>query len=365
MLKGYGDWKGMMDMGAGESGLIWDEMGMNAVAIDFGRLFPEYAFDGKAVMQLILQGNVWEAVKELGSGITGVFQSQTGEIRTIFFTILVLGIVAAVFTNFADLFQNHQVSDIAFYFVYLLMIALLLKAFAGGALIVQEILNNITTFMKLYIPTYIIAVGSASGIASATVYYQVLLFIIYLVEWGYMSVLLPVVYSYVLLTVINGVWMEEKLTLLLELLDKILSVSIKITLGIVTGFSILQSMISPVIDSLQSSALKKALSAIPGIGGLTEGMFEMVLGSAILVKNSIGLYITLVLIGLCCIPVLKLVLLVLVMKLGAALIGIVSDKRLTNCANRVGNGNIMLLKMALSSIGMFVVQIAVITYTTG
>lgn len=355
----------MMDMGAGESGLIWDEMGMDAVAMDFGRLFPQYAFDGKAVMQLIIQGKIWEAVKELGNGITGVLQSQTGEIKALFFAILVLGIVAAVFTNFADLFQDHQVSDIAFYFVYLLMIALLLKAFSKGALIVQQILGNITTFMKLYIPTYMIAVGSASGIASATVYYQVLLFLIYLVEWGYMSVLLPVVYSYVLLTVINGVWMEEKLTLLLELLDRVLSVSIKITLGIVTGFSILQSMISPVIDSLQSSALKKALSAIPGIGGLTEGMFEMVLGSAILVKNSIGLYITLVLIVLCCIPVLKLLLLVLVMKLGAALIGIVSDKRLTNCANRVGNGNIMLLKMALSSIGMFVVQIAIIAYTTG
>ena len=158
--------------------------------------------------------------------------------------------------------------------------------------------------------------------------------------------------------------MEEKLNLLLDFVQKLVAFLIKITLGLVTGFSLLQSMISPVVDALESSALKKAVSMIPGIGNLTEGMFEMVIGSAVLVKNSIGLYITLVLIVLCCIPVLKLALLSGVIKLSAALIGIVSDKRMTNCANRVGDGNIMLLKIALSSIGMFVIQIAIITYTT-
>lgn len=351
-------------MGVEGSSLLWDEMGMDAVTIDFKQLFPEYTFDGRDVMELILQGRIWDAVKELGNGITSAIYSQTGEIKTLFFTILVLGIVAALFVNFADLFQDHQVSDIAFYFVYLLMITVLLKSFTSAASVVQEILQTVTTFMKLYIPTYIVAVGSASGIASASAYYQILLLIVYLIEWGYLSILLPVVYGYILLTVINGVWMEEKLTLLLELLDKIIGVCIKVTLGIITGFSILQAMISPVIDSLQASAVKKAVSAIPGIGGLTEGMFEMVIGSAVLVKNSIGLYITLVLIVLCCIPVLKLIMLTGIIKISAALIGIVTDKRMTNCADRVGNGNMMLLKIALSSIGMFVIQIAVITYTT-
>lgn len=347
-----------------ESSFVWDEMDMDAVSMDFTRLFPEFNFDGKVVMELIMQGKLWEAVKELGHGITGMLGAQMGELQALFVTILILGIVAALFTNFADLFKDHQVSELAFYFVYLLLIAVLLKSFVNAADIVREILGTVTTFMKLYIPTYMVAVGSTSGIASASVYYQILLLIVYLVEWGYLSVLLPVVYCYVLLTVINGVWMEEKLTMLLELLEKVIGISLKVTLGVITGFSLLQSMISPVLDSLQASALKKAVSAIPGIGGLTEGMFEMVVGSAVLIKNSIGIYITLVLIMMCSIPVLKILLLACVTKLSAALIGIVSDKRITNCADRVGDGNLMLLKMALSSVGMFVIQIAVITYTT-
>ena len=351
-------------MEMGEGSLILESVDLNAAMLDFQRLYPEYTFDSEHVLNLILQGKLWDVVKELTNGITSAINSQAGELRSLFFTILLLGIVAALFVNFADLFQDHQVSDLAFYFVYMLLIAVLLKSFESGMSIVRGILESVTVFMKLYIPTYMITVGSAAGVASASVYYQILLFIVYLIERGYLTILLPVLYSYVLLTVINGIWMEEKLALLLELLGKVIGVSIKITMGVITGFSILQSMISPVIDSLQSSAIKKAMAAIPGIGGLTEGMFEMVVGSAVLVKNSVGLFITLVLIVVCCVPVLKLLLLGGVIKLSAALMGIISDRRMTNCANRVGDGNLMLLKIALSSVGMFVIQIAVITYTT-
>ncbi len=348
-----------------EGGVVWDELEMDAVSMDFRQLFPEFTFDGREVFAHVMQGELWEAIKMLGNGITSTIEYQKEELRILFLTIIILGIAAALFSNFADLFKDHQVSDLAFYFVYLLLIAVLLKFFTMAAGTVQEILHGVTTFIRLYIPTYMIVVGSTSGIVSASAYYHLLLTVVYFIEWGYLSILLPLVYGYVLLTVINGIWMEEKLGLLLELIEKVISGSIKVTLGIITGFSLLQAMISPVIDSLQSTALKKAMSALPGIGGLTEGMFEMVVGSAVLVKNSIGIYIMLVLVVLCGIPILKLTLLSCVVKLSAALIGIVSDKRMTACANRVGDGNLMLLKIVLASVGMFIIQIAIITYTTG
>lgn len=352
-------------MGAEESALLWEQMDMDAITKDFESLFPSFSFDGQAVLGDILQGRLWDAFQKLGRGIADAILFQKGEYRTLFLTILVLGVAAALFTGFADLFQDYQVSDLAFYFIYLLLIAVLLKFFADTAGTVREILNSVTTFIKIYLPTYILAVGSASGAASASVYYQLLLFAVYLIEWGFLEILLPVVQAYVLLTVINGVWMGEKLALLLELMEKAIGGSVKASLWLVTGFSLLQSMISPVIDSLQSSALKKALSSLPGVGGLTEGMFEMVLGSAVLVRNSLGLYLTLLLIMLCAVPVLKIALTACLIKLSAALIGIISDKRLTNCVNRVGEGNLMLLKLTLTCVGMFLIQVAIISYSAG
>ena len=343
---------------------IWQETNLNAADEAFQSLFPEYRFDGKQVLSLILQGNIIGAVKALVSGLGDLIHTQISEIKTIFAMILILGVTAALFSNFVDIFKSHQVSDIAFYFIYLLLIAVLLKVFGNAASLVKEMLNQLITFVQLFIPAYLLTVGTASGAASATAYYQLFLLVIYLVENFYLTLLLPGTYCFILLGVINGVWMEERLNLLLDFIQKILEGFIKITIGIITGFNLLQSMISPIVDALEASALKKAVSAIPGIGNLTEGMFEMVVGSAVLIKNSIGIYITIVMIFICVLPIIKILLLAGVLKAGAALIGIVSDKRMTNCANRVGDGSLILLKLALSAIGLFIISIAVMACST-
>ena len=125
--------------------MVWEQMEMDAVIRDFDRLFPSYSFDGKAVLSDIMGGQLWEALKKLGGGISGAVLFQKEEIRALFFTILVLGVAAALFSNFADLFRDHQVSDIAFYFVYLLLIAVLLKFFGETAGAVKEILSGVVT----------------------------------------------------------------------------------------------------------------------------------------------------------------------------------------------------------------------------
>lgn len=347
---------------AGEN--LWQEMDLDTAEESFKSMFPEYHFDGKQVLSLIAQGKIMAAVSALVSGLVDTIKAQFGEIRTLFVMILILGITAALFSNFADVFQNHQVSDIAFYFIYLMLITVLIKSFGNAASIVKEMLNQLITFIQLFIPAYILTIGTASGAASAAAYYQLFLMAIYIIEKIYISILVPMVYCFALLGVINGIWMEEKLNLLLDLLHKLISSCIKITFAIIMGLSMMQSMISPIIDALETSALKKAVSAIPGIGNLTEGVFEMVVGSAVLIKNSIGIYITLVMLFICALPIIKILLLAGVLKAGSALVGIVSDKRLTNCANRVGDGSFMLLQLALSAIALFIISIAIMACAT-
>lgn len=346
------------------TGQLLEEMNLDTVNGELEKLFPEIHFDGTAVLELIMQGDIWGAIRQMGGMITDAFLTQGSEIRGIFISILILGILAALLTDFADLFQNHQVSDIAFFMVYLLFVTLLLKSYVQTLAIAKGILTDVTSFMKLFIPTYMIAVGSASGLATAGAYYQWLTVLTVLIQGGFLYIVLPAVSTYILLAVINGVWMEEKLAFLLELLEKGIGGCIKIIIGTVSGFSVLQAMISPAIDSLQTVAMQKAAAAIPGIGNLTEGMLKLVVGSAVLIKNSIGIYITLTLLFICFIPIVKLVLLVGAVKLGTALISVVSDKRMTNCANRIGNGSFLLLRTALASVGIFIVQIAIIAAAT-
>ncbi len=343
----------------------WEKYGMGEASKNLEHLIPGYELDMSRIWGCILQGKVMEAVRLIWEGMKGKLLSELSGMRNIFISILALGIISAFFSSFSDVFQNHQIADISFYFLYLLLMSVLMKAFLTAADIAGQTVENIVLFIKMFVPTYFMAVGAATGAVTGAVYYQFTLVLAYGMEKVIFSFLIPLIYSYVLLALMNGIWAEERLALLLDFLKKAIGAGLKVTMGAITSLSLFQSMIAPVVDSLKVSAVKKAVGAIPGIGNLAEGVTEMVIGSAVLIKNSIGILLLLLLLAVCFIPLAKLFLIACMMKGGAALAGIVSDKRITGCTDRVGDGSLLLFKAAFTAVALFIIVIAVVAYTTG
>jgi stage III sporulation protein AE len=214
------------------------------------------------------------------------------------------------------------------------------------------------------VPTYLLAVGIATGSVTVGAYYQLLLIMIYGVEQVLLGVALPLIYSFCMLTVVNGIWIEEKLTLLVEFLEKIIGWILKASLGLVTGISIFQAVLTPALDSVKKGVLQKVVSAIPGIGNAADGVVELVLGSAVVIKNSVGMVLLLLLLLLCAAPLFRIFLTAVLLKAAAAFMGIVSDKRITTCANRTGDAGILLFKTTGTALLLFLITIAVVAATT-
>ena len=190
-----------------------------------------------------------------------------------------------------------------------------------------------------------------------------MLLVIYFVENFIKAVVLPMAYSYMMLAFLNGLWTEDRLVLLLDLLKKGVLLSLKVVLGMITGLSLVQAVIVPVVDGLKNSAIHKAVSAIPGIGGAAKGITELLMGAAVLIKNSMGVLLLLLLIGICLIPVLKILFLALSVKLASAITGIISDKRISDCANHVGEGCFLILRCVFTCVALFFIVVAVIAYS--
>lgn len=123
-------------------------------------------------------------------------------------------------------------------------------------------------------------------------------------------------------------------------------------------------MLTPIIDSVKSSALQKALSAIPGIGNAADGVLELVLGSAVIIKNSIGVVLLLLLIILCASPLLQVFLIASLLKIAAALMGIISDSRITTVTNRVGEGGMLLFRTVGTALLLFLITISMMAAAT-
>ena len=62
----------------------------------------------------------------------------------------------------------------------------------------------------------------------------------------------------------------------------------KTVMGIVLGLNVIQGMILPYVDAVKNSTLEKALEAVPVVGKGAGVVTKMVLGSGILIKNTMG-----------------------------------------------------------------------------
>ncbi len=336
---------------------------MGSINEGMDRLFPGFKLDGTALLKMVMEGRSGEAFRQLLAQIGDSLTGELGGIRQILIYILVLGVVSALFAEFSDLFAGEQIAQAGFYFLYLFLMVVLTKVFLFVSEVASGAVENIVLFIQLFIPTYTIAVGAAQGTAAAAYYYQLMLLLAYLVESFLNKVLIPLIYSYVMLALLNGLWSEEKLSLLLDFIAKGVGFALKVSLGTVTGLSFVQAVIVPVASGLRISAMRKAISAIPGIGGVAEGMTELMLGSAVLIKNSMGVLFLVLIAGACILPLLKILVVTGVVKLGAAVTGIVSDKRISACTDRVGEGCFLLLRCVFTAVALFVIVIAVISYT--
>lgn len=336
---------------------------MEEIEKGFQGLFPDNRVDTGEVFSLILQGKIIQAGKLAMEGILKGIQGEVSGMRELLLYILIIGITSALFSGFSDMFAGQQISQVGFYFLYLLLMTVLTRAFLFVSEIATETIENIVLFVKMFIPTYFMAVGASSGSTTAVFYYQIMLFVAYLVESFLLAALIPVIYSYVLLSLLNGIWAEERLLLLLEFMKKGILIALKVAMGAVTGLGLVQSVIAPVLDRLKISALQKAVSAIPGVGGVAEGVAEMILGASVLIKNSMGVLLLFLLLAACILPLIKILAVSGLVKLGAALTGIVSDKRISGCTDRVGEGCFLLFRCVFTAAALFLIVIGVVSYS--
>ena len=343
---------------------IWEEYGFDKLQEGMDRLFPTYDLSFSELMHRLMQGDLIDVLSDLLKACIGEMAGATVGMKNVFVWLMVLGVVSALMSHFVEVFDRHQVADLSFYFLYLLMSAILLKCFAQASEIAVEAMENVALFSRLLVPAYLVAVGIAAGSLTAGAYYELLLVLICGVEQILLGVVVPLIYSYCLLAVINGIWIEEKLNLLIELFEKLLGWILKASLWLVTGISVFQSVLTPVVDAVKNDALQKAISAIPGIGNGAEGVVNLAVGSAVIVKNSVGLGLLILLLFLCAGPLFQLFLIALLLKAAAAFMGIVSDKRIISCTNRVGDGAFFLFKLTGTTMLLFLITIAVVAIST-
>lgn len=316
------------------------------------------------IMKMIASGRLTDVLQIAGEEIKSELLGEAGENGRLVMQILTLAIIGAVFTNFSHVFSESQISETAFFVTYMLLFTFLAASFFSSMEIASTVLKETTDFMRTLMPSYFMAVAFAGGSASALVLYEATLLIITVIQSIFLMILLPLTKTYILLVLADHIVKECILSKMTDLIKNIIDWTAKTTIGVVMGLHIIQGMVLPCVDAVKNSGFQKFLEIIPGIGKGAGAAAHLVLGSGVLIKNTMGAAAVVVLAVITLVPVIKLVVIMLMYECIAAFLQPICDKRIVSCISDVAKGHRMLLQIVLITAVLFGASIAVICSTT-
>lgn len=314
----------------------------------------------ESVMGYLTEGKLGELC---GETVNALKQSMFSEITIgsrILGQVLALGFVGAVFTNFSTVFHSSEISETGFFITYLLLFTFLAVSMMESMNLTVEVVEDILEFMQLLMPSYFLAVAFAGGSVSAVVMYEFTLWIMAAGQWILGNVILSLVKVYVLLGMAGNLVKEEFLSRLTQLLGQAAGWGLKTIPGLVLGFHLIQGLILPYVDSLKQGAVQKAVSLIPGIGQGASAAAKLLVGSGVLIKNTIGMAAMIILMVLIAMPMIKLLILLVMYHCVAAVMEPVCDKRLVNCVMAAAKGQKMMAQVVMAAALILVITVAVV-----
>lgn len=271
--------------------------------------------------------------------------SEISQNRILFIEILLLAVGFSVLNSFTGAFQSAYVSELCFLLIYCVLAVLLLESFLNFHEIAEQTLNQNVEFLKTLLPTLCMTMVFSSGAASSAGFYQLAFLVIFLIQWLFVQVFLPMIHVYVLFELFHHFFPEEKFRNLSELLGDIIRWGMKLAMGVVAGLSVVENLIAPAKDRLVNGAFVRTAALIPGVGNVIGSVNDLFVGAGMVIKNCVGVAALLLLLLIGFLPMAKIACLTFFYKLAAAVAEPITDRRIAGCLKGMAQGGVLYLKL--------------------
>lgn len=278
--------------------------------------------------------------------------------------LMIIAIVCALLNNLQSAFSSGKLANIAYFACFSVMIILIARGFYIGVTLTQDVINEISSFMAALMPVLIMLLASIGNVSQALIMDPIVMGACTIGTRLYASVIIPVICMSFVLGFVNNISNEYRIGNLTALLKKSALWVQGIYLTVFVGIIVVRGIASSSFDIVTAKTAKFAMdNFIPVVGKTLADAFATVASYTLLLKNSISLLGTIVLIGIIVLPIIKVVVLGFMYKLTAALIQPVSDSKVTSIIDSAG-GSLLLLGSCILCVSiMFFIMIAIVAGT--
>ncbi len=269
---------------------------------------------------------------------------------------MVIIVIHSILKSLSDGLENKGITQIIYYAQYILIVTLIMTNFVQILDIVKESIQSLVGFMNSLIPVLITLMISTGSIVSANVVQPIILFLITFIGNFITGVIIP----FVLISTALGVISKISDRVQVDKLSKFFKTSVVWVLGVIltifVGVVSIEGTLSSSVDGVTAKTAKAAVSSfIPVVGKILGDAVDTVIGCSLILKNATGIVGVIILIGIAIVPVIKLVVLMAIYYLGAALCQPIADEKIIKLLEQMGDTFKTLLAIMCSVSVMFII----------
>ena len=274
--------------------------------------------------------------------------------------LVVLAVICAVLHNLLDAFQGST-GKIGYMIIYLVLVAIALGSFAGAVDIGSKTISRMVSFVQALLPILLTLLAGIGGISSVAIIHPFIIAVLGLLGTLIKNFIFPLIYLSAILSIVNHITDRFNVSRLAGLLKQVAVASLGIFLTMFVGFLGLQGVAGTVADSVALKTAKFMTGAfVPVVGKMLADATEVIMGTSLLIKNAVGLVGIIMLFVMCVFPAIKIIAMVLVYKLAAALVQPIGDAKVADVLDTMA-GMLTLVFASVVAVGlMFFLAIAII-----
>ena len=315
------------------------------------------------VFSLLIEGRIDEAIQETTVQLCENITLEIKENSQLIIKLILLVIIAAIFNTYSSVYKFSYVGEQGFFVTYAMIAVLLLQSFSLVFDLAKETIYYINEIVTCLLPALYMSLVLCSGLTTSHMVNTMFLWMLSVIEKFLLGIVLPGVQVYFLIVLLNQISAVDRFSKLADLIKQGLQFALK---GIVTGLiglNVMKSILVPVYDNAKYNMLQKGLSIVPG-GAALSGLSTILVGAGVLIKNSVGITVVIILLVMGSIPLLEIICFYVVYKVILAMVQPISDERILKGIQGAADSTGILLRATTTSLVLSVLSVAIVIMTT-
>lgn len=252
--------------------------------------------------------------------------------------LLIIVVFAALLSALEQSFQVQGTVRIAQALMFMIIMAIAIQSFNVALSTGKNAISNMVSFMQALLPILFTMLVASGAVASTALLHPFLLATITILGTLTQDIVFPLLYLSAVLNLVTYVVPEINVGRLASFISGACATLLGIILCVFVGVSAVQGAAAKVADGVSIRSAKfLAASFIPVVGKLFSDALEAVVGYSAVLQTAVSTVGMLLLLFLCAFPLLKILALIFVYKLAAALAEPIADTRVARCLGGLGN----------------------------